>query len=555
MWGGSAAVLAADGELKQVGTGEILVKSPGLMSGYLDRPDLTAVAMHRGWYRTGDRGAIDEQGRLWLTGRIKDEINRAGFKIQPAEIDALLEKHSAISEACVFGIADPLGGEAVAAAVRLRDDAQTTPESLHSWCRQRVRREAIPERWFFVSEIPRNARGKVSRDGVRRVLGQESSPDRKLSVVPQESDPDSVHIRIATAAVKHAWIETLGEASYFQDIALADADADSLELLRMWLLIEKALGKQLPLDIIEAGPTPGELAASVAQNLRARSPASDISAARRPVVFLLPPAGGSSLELARFRAAFKGAISFVTIEYPDWRKMIDANGGFDFLVNAAVSQILAMGEIGDQYLLAGYSFGGLVAMEVARRLLERGKKVHFIGLLDTRAAMAKAPKRWRAIVAKLVSRSAFRTLKTIDRLAKMLPPKRAILVEHELNVRLRMKGFDHQRPNPLPMPVTLYKSDDPSPASSEQWWLGRCTELHTVPIGGTHHSLFEPPHLDKLRTSFLAAIETVNSDTDLTLLRRPCEQPQLRRTGNSATPAGNRETSTPAPQFRSGSSH
>jgi acyl-CoA synthetase (AMP-forming)/AMP-acid ligase II len=138
------------------------------MSGYLNRPDLTAMVMRDGWYRTGDRGTVDKQGKIQLTGRIKDEINRAGFKVQPGELDALLESHPAVAEACVFGIADPVSGEVVAAAVKLIAGASETPESLRAWCRARLRREAVPERWYFVDAIPRTARGKVNRDAVRR---------------------------------------------------------------------------------------------------------------------------------------------------------------------------------------------------------------------------------------------------------------------------------------------------------------------------------------------------------------------------------------------------
>jgi acyl-CoA synthetase (AMP-forming)/AMP-acid ligase II len=140
------------------------------MSSYLGRPDLTAAVLQDGWYRTGDRGCIDPTGRIRLTGRIKDEINRAGFKVQPAEIDVLLETHPAVAEACVFAVPDPVGGESVAAAVRLAPGASATSETLRAWCRERLRREAVPEHWFFVQQMPRNARGKLSRDAVRSTV-------------------------------------------------------------------------------------------------------------------------------------------------------------------------------------------------------------------------------------------------------------------------------------------------------------------------------------------------------------------------------------------------
>jgi oxalate---CoA ligase len=171
-WGGLAAIRGAKGTIEMNGEGEILVGSPALMSGYLDRPELTAEVMKDGWYHTGDCGRIDKHGRIWLTGRIKDEINRAGVKVQPAEIDRLLETHPAVAEACAFGVPDSIGGESIGVAVKLKPGSDGNPEKLRGWCRERLRREAVPEQWFIVDQIPRDARGKVGRGGVRRMLMQ-----------------------------------------------------------------------------------------------------------------------------------------------------------------------------------------------------------------------------------------------------------------------------------------------------------------------------------------------------------------------------------------------
>jgi acyl-CoA synthetase (AMP-forming)/AMP-acid ligase II len=169
-WGGLAAVIDEAGVRRVSGEGEIAVQSSSLMSGYLARPDLTAAVMHDGWFRTGDRGTIDGNGRIRLTGRIKDEINRAGLKVQPAELDSLLEGHPSVAEACAFAVGDPVSGETVGVAVRLNAGAADDAESLRAWCRARLRREAVPEQWFIVEEIPRTMRGKVNRDAVRRRL-------------------------------------------------------------------------------------------------------------------------------------------------------------------------------------------------------------------------------------------------------------------------------------------------------------------------------------------------------------------------------------------------
>ncbi len=171
-WGGQVRIKDSAGNVRDTGDGELLVKSPSVMSGYLHRPDLTAAALIDGWYHTGDTGHIAEDGVITLTGRIKDEINRAGFKVQPLEIEILLESHSAVSEACVFGIEDEVSGEIVAAAVCPKTGRNISIGDLQKWCATRMRREAVPERWFVLDTLPRSDRGKLSRDDVRKMLPQ-----------------------------------------------------------------------------------------------------------------------------------------------------------------------------------------------------------------------------------------------------------------------------------------------------------------------------------------------------------------------------------------------
>ena len=144
-WGGTIAIKDAHGNLQDLGEGELLVRSPTEMAGYLHRPDLTAAAFTPdGWYRTGDTGQIDPQGLIKLTGRIKDEINRAGFKVQPSEIDALLETHPAILEACVFGISDLVAGEIVAAAVLPAPNVDLNIEFFTPMVRQEITARSDP---------------------------------------------------------------------------------------------------------------------------------------------------------------------------------------------------------------------------------------------------------------------------------------------------------------------------------------------------------------------------------------------------------------------------
>jgi len=167
MWGGEAGVRNEDGVISKTGVGEIVLKTPSAMKGYLKRPDLTAEVLADGWYRTGDWGEVDKDGVIKLLGRTKTEINKAGIKILPEEIDMLLEKHPGVHEACAFGVPDPISGETVAVALVLKPGAEAKVPDYRDWCRARIKPDGVPEKWFFLSEIPKTDRGKINRGVVR----------------------------------------------------------------------------------------------------------------------------------------------------------------------------------------------------------------------------------------------------------------------------------------------------------------------------------------------------------------------------------------------------
>jgi len=169
MWGGAAAVRRGDGSLARSGDGDLVVQTPSLMTGYFKRDDLTRDALSGGWLATGDVGSIDETGIVRLTGRRKHEINRAGLKVHPEDVDALLERHPDVVEACSFGIPDAIAGESVGVAVVVKNPAADA-KALRAWAVQHMVPEKIPTSWHIVPQIPRNDRGKVNRDDVARLV-------------------------------------------------------------------------------------------------------------------------------------------------------------------------------------------------------------------------------------------------------------------------------------------------------------------------------------------------------------------------------------------------
>ena len=155
----------ADGEPVPAETvGEITVRGPSVFSGYLGDPEATDAAFFPGgWYRTGDLGYVDDGGYLFVTGRLREMINRGGEKISPIEIDEVLRAHPAIADAAAFAIPNPRLGEDIAAAVVLREDGALDKRAVRRWAAARVSPHKIPRRIWFVDEIPRTGSGKVQR--------------------------------------------------------------------------------------------------------------------------------------------------------------------------------------------------------------------------------------------------------------------------------------------------------------------------------------------------------------------------------------------------------
>jgi acyl-CoA synthetase (AMP-forming)/AMP-acid ligase II len=144
--------------------GEIQVRGDTVTLGYWQRPDATAAAFTAdGYLRTGDLATIDAEGYVRIVDRIKDVINTGGEKVYSTEVEHVLYEHPAVLEAAVFGIADALWGEVVAAAVVLRPGAHATAEDLAGFCRARLGAFKVPKRFSFLAALPRTGSGKIRK--------------------------------------------------------------------------------------------------------------------------------------------------------------------------------------------------------------------------------------------------------------------------------------------------------------------------------------------------------------------------------------------------------
>lgn len=143
--------------------GEIAVRGASVTPGYLDDPEANQASFRDGWFRTGDIGRLDRENFLFITGRLKEMIDRGGEKILPQEVEGALAAHPAVADVAVFAIAHPTLGEDISAAVVLREGASATALELRRFAATRLAAFKVPRRIEFLDQIPRTSTGKAQR--------------------------------------------------------------------------------------------------------------------------------------------------------------------------------------------------------------------------------------------------------------------------------------------------------------------------------------------------------------------------------------------------------
>lgn len=206
--GPEVAVMSEDGRMLPPGEiGEVVIRGETVMTGYENNPAANEAAFLFGWFHTGDLGRMDPQGYMFLSGRLKETINRGGEKISPREIDEVLLEHPAVAQAVAFAIPDPQLGQDVAAAVVLRKGSANPSEiELREFLGARLADFKVPKRIVFLDEIPKGPTGKIQRIGLADKLGMEQiqpppAPERPAFVAPRT--PLEQHL----ASI---WIQCLG---------------------------------------------------------------------------------------------------------------------------------------------------------------------------------------------------------------------------------------------------------------------------------------------------------------------------------------------------------
>ena len=243
--------------------GEILTRGENVMSGYENNPAANETGFIDGWLRTGDLGSLDEDGYLFIQGRIKEIINRGGEKIAPREIDEVLLRHPAVKQAVVFGMPHPSLGEDVAAAVVLQGGQTVSMQELRRYASTKLAAFKVPGLIVFVQEIPKGATGKIQRIGLAVKLKTELEAVTTLQTSTELGPQTSLEAEILSI-----WQQVLQKQSIgIQDDFLA-LGGDSIMAASILMLIRETFKVDLSFSDLFFAPTISSMADLVEEKQR-----------------------------------------------------------------------------------------------------------------------------------------------------------------------------------------------------------------------------------------------------------------------------------------------
>jgi thioesterase domain-containing protein len=532
-----AYVLGASGEPQPVGVpGELHIGGVGLAQGYLKRPELTAAKFVRDpfsddpaarLYRTGDLVRWLPDGSLDFVGRIDDQVKLRGYRIEPSEIESAIATHAGVREASVIVRPDRRGEPQLVAFVVARE-AAARPEiaDLRQHVGARLPQHMIPQAFVFLDTLPQTPNLKVDRLALARLTIEEATPT--AGVMPR----DAVEL-----ALQRIWESALERTPIGVTDNFFELGGYSMLAVRLMAEIEEQLGRRLHVNTLFAAPTIEGLAVALREGAEPQPWTPVVSlrdAGRKPPLWIVHPAGGTTFcygSLAVELGADQPVHTLQAIGMEPGQQPLATVEEMASLYLAGMRRRQPTGP----WLLAGWSFGGLVAHEIALRLERDGTPAAFVGLIDT-FAPAILPTALRDLddAQNLVNlfgkdipleTEALRSLSPEAQLAHVLDlARRADLVPPDFDIdqasrllalyNANAAAVFSYRPGPLAGRVHLFRARTlpPGPAGAVAesaaelgWQAGGGVEVAW--LEGDHQSILRPPGVAALAREIAAGID------------------------------------------------
>lgn len=507
----SYTVIDENGASVPIGeVGELVIKSKYVLLGYWENgqvlPALPDPDDQRSRiFPTGDLVAVDAAGLMRAVGRKGRQLKINGRRIEPAELEAVLRNISYVKDAVAI-VTD--SNELVAFAASGDAATSTFTTDVRNIIRQALPTALHPTRLHQIAEMPRLAGGKVDAAKLKMLdlESRKGSRSRRL--------PEMREVTKAKEVVHQVWTGILGtaDASGRWD----EAGGDSLKLLRCVMDLEALIGRELNMEAFMIDMSAADMIQVVAAGGRTevRQPDDGLL----PSLVMVPGSMGYGPSLAAFGAQLSKVAHVIPIRYPDLTATLAGVGSVDDMAALALQQINAVqprGEIG----LMGYSLGGGVAFEVARRLISEGRSVNFLGILDTNIGpresnyhetLSRTVQRVRSHRVTMYRMSCRALAKWVARLGCQVKFCRFLesgiwthfqatrfMLRLELEEILRMRAFNRWvvRAKPcLPITGTIFACNRRS-CSPDLGWNSVFAQLEVIPISGGHLDLVIEPHL------------------------------------------------------------
>ena len=362
--------------------GELYIGGDGVADGYLNRPDLTAERFlpdpfrtepGARMYRTGDLAAIRADGATDIFGRTDSQVKVRGFRIELGEIETVLAQCPLVRENAVVVKAEPTGEPALAAYFVALPSQDLTGE-IRGFLKSKLPAYMVPSHLIELPEMPRLPNGKINRNAL---------PDLSRVAPPEENGGEGQdELETKLLAI---WRSVLERQSIGRDSDFFDSGGSSILAARLFALIEKKLGKDLPLSTLLQAPTVAKLAA-VIRDTGWTPPWGTLvpicTTGSLPPLFLIHAIGGNIVSFRSFASCFGGNQPVYGIQA---RGLDGKEEVLTSVEEMAADYIRAIRSVqpNGPYRIGGFSAGGVVAFEMARQLRREGEETALLVLLDT----------------------------------------------------------------------------------------------------------------------------------------------------------------------------
>ncbi|NHZ33325.1 non-ribosomal peptide synthetase [Massilia rubra] len=520
-------------------TGEIHIGGDGVGRGYLNQPGLTAERFvpdpfvgdgAARMYKTGDLGRWLADGNVAYLGRNDAQVKIRGFRIEPGEIESGLAQCDGVLEAVVMARADARGALRLVAYVVGQAGQAPTGPVLRAALAKRFPDYMVPAAFVVLPAFPLTPNGKLDR----RALPE---PDA-CSAAPYAAPRG--HIEESVAAL---WRELLGVDRVGRDDHFFELGGHSLMAVQLASRLHALLGVDVPLRHLFAHPTLAQFAAAYAHGA---APAYSLLAPIRtsgtaPPLFLIHP-GEGDVDYARTLAArIDSSIPVYGVSASGFQEGETLHRTVEDMAACYVHAIRQLFPQGP-YCIAGYSFGGVVAFEMARQLQASGQSIGYLGLIDTparldatpcsidetpamyllrslRAAFAHIPSELDGVLQSLAQSDQLDAMCLAAQEKQLLPGgvdgatlKRHLAVRHTID-----KAARTYRVQEADLAATLYCASAVHGAAYAADWQMVLGSVRVVSIGGNHQTILHEPHLARLGAAITAdLLETVFQDNRMT---------------------------------------